>query len=326
MQFFRCTVAIPTFNRQDMIRRTLDSALDQDLEGLEVLVVDDHSTDRVFEIAESYSDRRVRVVRNAANIGLFANFNRCIELARSPLVRILCNDDRLTKNSLTREVELMEANENVALVVSRGLRVSVEGATLGVVGNHIPPGVYAGQEATNTILWFFAHYGINPITLPSGVLMRKSACMLAGGFDQTMRMNGDIDCFLRILQRGDLALLEDVGCLISVHPDQVSSALNGDKGIFEENFTLVKRHENALRVEGTFERVGDQFSAVAFCVGLRLWFANRREEARAHVAVALRHCSNRFRLAGAIIRCVLLRVMLDRFGIRTIPKMKQLTG
>jgi glycosyltransferase involved in cell wall biosynthesis len=315
----RCTVAIPTFNRDDMIRGTLESVLDQEFSDLEILVVDDQSTDRVFEIAASYSDPRLRVTRNEKNLGLFGNFNRCLELARGQFVRILCNDDRLTRNCIKREVEFMEADPTLSLLVSQGRRVSRTGVPLGIVGDHFPAGVYDGRAAVNGILWFFAHYGINPVTLPSGVLMRRSACLQAGGFDESMRMDGDIEYFLRILEWGNLRAVDEIGCEISVHNEQVSSNLDGDVRIFQENFTLVNRHRESLKKTGTLDRITEQFSALALCLAVQLMAKGRLAEARAHRDLALRSCSNHIRLLPAAIRCLGFRTMLRYFGLRRLP-------
>ena len=315
----RCTVAIPTFNREDMIRGTLESVLSQDMDGLEILVVDDQSKDRVFEVAASYKDPRLRLIRNEKNVGLFGNFNRCIEFARGPFLRILCNDDRLTKDCLKREVELMEANPNVSLLFFKGHRFTKGGVSLGLVGDHFPEGIYDSREAVPAILWFFAHYGINPITLPSGVLMRKSACAAAGRFDESMLMDGDIDYFLRILKWGDLAVMNEIGCEISIHEEQASSILRGISAIIQEHFTVAERRAECLRDKGTFNRINEQFSALSFLFALRLQWSGRHEEARSHRELARRYCPNRGRLLLAMVRCVRLRTMLNFFGIRRIP-------
>lgn len=315
----RCTVAIPTYNREDMIRGTLESVLAQDIHDLEILVVDDQSKDRVFEIAVSYKDSRLRVVRNETNVGLFGNFNRCVELSSGPLLRILCNDDRLAKDCLRRELEVMEANPEISLLFSKGLRFTKAGVPLGPVGDHFRPGLYDGREAVHAILWFLAHYGINPMTLPSGVLMRKSACAEAGWFDESMRMDGDLDYFLRVIERGDLAVLDDVGCTISIHEQQMSSVLNGDPAIVQEHFTVARRHAECLAGRGSLSRINEQLSALAFLFALHQRWNGRTQQALAHREMAFRHCPSRVRLLLAVVRLIGLRAMLKGLGVRRVP-------
>src|SRR4051794_31293108 len=76
-----CTIAIPVYNREDLVRGAIESALQHQQADLEILVIDNCSTDRTAEVARSYEDPRLRVVVNDSNLGLFGNFNRCLELA-----------------------------------------------------------------------------------------------------------------------------------------------------------------------------------------------------------------------------------------------------
>lgn len=312
------TVAIPAYNREVMIRGAIETALMQDVPGLEILVIDDHSTDRSFEVASSYTDPRLLVVRNETNQGLFGNFNRCVELAHGKYVRILCNDDRLTPGCLAREIAVMDRHPSVALLFSKGQRVSGRGVPIGPVGDHFPPGIYPGNDAVFGILWFFAHYGINPVTLPSGVLMRASACREAGRFDQRMLMNGDIDYFLRLLEYGDLAVVGDVGCEITVHDDQMSSRLSGNPAIIEENFSLVERHAKALEARGVHRRLVEQFAGLGLLASYHLRRHGRHEEARTFREVADRHCGSKPRLYLAAARCLWYRTLLKRLGVRRL--------
>ncbi len=134
-----CTVAIPTYNREDLISGTIRSVLEQHLNDLEILVIDDQSQDNVFMVASSFSDPRLQVIRNDKNVGLFGNFNRCIELSRGKYLRILCNDDRITSDCLSREIAIMEAHPSVSLLFSKGARFTSDHQPLGEIGDHFPP-------------------------------------------------------------------------------------------------------------------------------------------------------------------------------------------
>jgi glycosyltransferase involved in cell wall biosynthesis len=70
------TISIPTYNQERYIARAIESALAQTYPNLEVVVADDCSTDRTYEIARTLSDPKLRVVRNERNIGRVANYRR----------------------------------------------------------------------------------------------------------------------------------------------------------------------------------------------------------------------------------------------------------
>ncbi|GAI98190.1 unnamed protein product [marine sediment metagenome] len=112
----KCTIAIPVYNREDLIRRAVESALAQNVPDLEILVVDNCSTDRTWDVLHTYSDSRLRLVRNERNMGLFGNFNRSLQLAQGKYFRLLCSDDKLPPNCLMSEIDMMEQHENVVLL------------------------------------------------------------------------------------------------------------------------------------------------------------------------------------------------------------------
>ena len=68
-----CTVAIPVYNRRDLVQRALQSVLTQDIDDLDILVVDNCSDDGTWEALTAYRDPRLRLVRNERNVGLFGN-------------------------------------------------------------------------------------------------------------------------------------------------------------------------------------------------------------------------------------------------------------
>src|SRR5450432_379001 len=98
-----CSIAIPVFNRRDLVHNALRSAIAQAVPNLEILVVDNCSTDGTWEALQAIRDPRLHLVRNDSNLGLFGNFNRCLELSRGEYVCLLGSDDDLTEGFLARE-------------------------------------------------------------------------------------------------------------------------------------------------------------------------------------------------------------------------------
>ena len=83
------SICVPAYNGARFLRECLDSALAQTCADFEILVVDDSSGDNTAALARDYARRfpRVRVHVNERNLGLVANWNRCVELAQKVLVR-----------------------------------------------------------------------------------------------------------------------------------------------------------------------------------------------------------------------------------------------
>jgi glycosyltransferase involved in cell wall biosynthesis len=89
------SVAITAYNSGPWIVEAVRSALDQTVSNIEVVVVDDASTDNTYAAVADIDDTRLRLYRNGTNLGEAGNWNRTVALCRSPLVKLLCSDDML---------------------------------------------------------------------------------------------------------------------------------------------------------------------------------------------------------------------------------------
>jgi glycosyltransferase involved in cell wall biosynthesis len=112
------TVVIPTYNRADFISRSIRSALNQTVHDIEVVVVDDASTDETRTIIEAVEDPRVRVVPTASRSGPSAARNRGIEAARGRLVAFLDSDDEWLPSKLERQCEVLNRAAPAGAVVT----------------------------------------------------------------------------------------------------------------------------------------------------------------------------------------------------------------
>jgi glycosyltransferase involved in cell wall biosynthesis len=102
------SILIPVYNGAMTVGRCLDSALSQDYSDLEVVVVDDHSTDDTAGVLAGYRDR-ARVLRNERNSGIARTYNRAIRESRGEIVVMLASDCALVgRDYVTRLVRHFE--------------------------------------------------------------------------------------------------------------------------------------------------------------------------------------------------------------------------
>ena len=94
------TVGIPSYNQEKVIAESVESALAQRGKGIEVLVIDDASTDRTAEIAEGFD---VRVIRNQHNLGIGHNLVKILQEARGHYIIFLCGDDLFTHPEVVKD-------------------------------------------------------------------------------------------------------------------------------------------------------------------------------------------------------------------------------
>ena len=286
-----CTIAVPVYHRRSraLAFAAIESALAQPRSDVEILVIDDHTTDGTWDDVSRIADPRARVLRNERNLGLFANFNRCLDESRGRYVRILCSDDVLEPGTLDDELAVMERHPEMALLSTRGLRVGADGRVLGLQAAALPEGWYSGRRGIAAVLRANAATGYNTLNYPSGVLLRRSAADAAGRFRTEMRMVGDIEYFLRVLQQGALGVLNRVGCRITVHADQVGSTLALEPLVMQELFGLADVFEEELGDGAVRRRVRAGTGGLSAWQALRATLGGDLRSAAAHLDVARRN-------------------------------------
>ena len=104
------SVIIPAYNTAQYIQQAIASLLNQTLENLEVVVVDDCSTDNTVEVVQSFDDPRLRLLLNSQNLGAGGARNRALRAATGKWVAVLDSDDWYAPERLSRLVEVAEQN------------------------------------------------------------------------------------------------------------------------------------------------------------------------------------------------------------------------
>lgn len=114
----RVSILIPVYNREKYIADCIQSALDQTFHDFEIVVVDNASNDGTWEICQEYAarDNRVRIFRNASNIGPVRNWIRCAQEARGEYSKILFSDDLLEPDCIERMLQCLDGRSDVGLL------------------------------------------------------------------------------------------------------------------------------------------------------------------------------------------------------------------
>src|SRR5512133_1259902 len=115
------TICIPTYNHERFLQETLASVIAQSYDNFEVLVIDDCSVDGTAEIARGFAlqDPRISVHVNERNLGMVANWNRCLEMAQGEFIKFVFGDDLMTSpETLQRMAEVFASDREVTLVAS----------------------------------------------------------------------------------------------------------------------------------------------------------------------------------------------------------------
>jgi glycosyltransferase involved in cell wall biosynthesis len=129
----RVSVILPVHNGVEFLAGSLDSILDQEMADLEVIAIDDGSTDGSAAILDGYArrDSRVRVVTQP-NAGVVAARNVGLQLARAPWAALQDHDDISLPGRLGRQLAFLEAHPEVRVLGTHGWRIGERGRRVGV--------------------------------------------------------------------------------------------------------------------------------------------------------------------------------------------------
>jgi hypothetical protein len=195
------TVVVPCYNYGHYLPTAVRSALDQPGVDVDVIVVDDASTDDSADVARALAaqDHRIQVVVHERNVRHIATYNDGLARARGDYVVLLSADDALAPGALARATALMEHHPRVGLVYGYALDVEDE------------PPQGAGDRVRTWSVWPGGRWlrrictrGTNIIVNPEAV-MRTSVLRDLGGYDPKLPHSADMDLWMRA------AAIADVG-------------------------------------------------------------------------------------------------------------------
>lgn len=215
-------VCVPTFNKAELLKQSVGSILNQTFSNFKLIIVDDHSSDDTKQVVASFGDPRIRYCVNPRNLGLTANWNRCVELALgepASYVAVYHDDDHYAPTILEREVAFLERHLHVGFVHTAQLYYNEDQDHYAV---RMP---YTGDKIISEIdlLDDVCFRGIYHIATPS-VLARKDAYVKAGGFDPTFKICPDLDLWWRMLEHYDMGYIAEPLLTQRIHRKQMSSS------------------------------------------------------------------------------------------------------
>ena len=202
------TIGIPSYECAGFIGEAIASALSQDFVDLEVLVIDDASTDGTLDVLRTFDDPRLRVLVNDRNIGAARNWNRVLAETRGRYVKVMGSDDVLLPGSVAAAVAVLEADPGVVIVTGPRVLVTEKGRRIMRRGNGSLRGRVSGFDAGAEMV----RRGSNLVGEPCATLLRMSAVRDVGPFDESAPYCIDLEMWLRLLEVGDLHVLDEPVC------------------------------------------------------------------------------------------------------------------
>jgi len=174
------SVIIPVYNYDRYLGEAVESALNQTYRNLEVIVVDDGSTDRSAEVANSFAGRGVRYCHQV-HAGIGPARNKGVELARGEFIAFLDADDRWPLEKLERQLKAFEDDPELEMVFGQALQLQNGPAWEAGINNKNPEGLVAGM-------------------VPGTMLIKRDAFARVGQFQDGLKVGEFIDWYARAVE------------------------------------------------------------------------------------------------------------------------------
>ncbi|HEU5053433.1 MAG TPA: glycosyltransferase [Hanamia sp.] len=213
----KISVVLPVYNGLPFLESSVHSVLLQSFPDFELLIVDDRSDDGSLEYLQSLNDPRIRLFINEANKGLFYNLNFLIRRAGSPLIKLWAQDDVMDLNCLHEILCFHERYPQVGFSYSAREIINLKGAVI----------TGAKPDATPELISTSLHSRIAFFTGSiagniANVTLTRKALETVGLFDESMKISGDFDMWVRIAEKYPVGFINKPIVQLRDHPGQLS--------------------------------------------------------------------------------------------------------
>lgn len=249
------SVCIPAYNSESTLGETLETVLAQDYPRLDIVVSDNHSTDRTKTIVKKYAERGVRYCTPnlrpewAANlpsyIGAYINTNFVLSQGRGDYLCLYHSDDLYEPSMVRKQVEVMEEHLQVGAVFTMA-------RTIGEDSRPIRMGSYKLPDELRGLLTFDFPTLLNAVLVhfnflfSSSVMIRRSVMKQMGGFKERLFLtSSDLEMWLRISRQGhEIAIIDQPLLKYRISRRQFGGQYNKLRTTLGDFYTVVDYYLN----------------------------------------------------------------------------------
>ncbi len=208
------SILLPVYNGEKFLSDAIDSVLSQTYKDFELLISDDCSVDSTASILAQYEskDARVKIWRNPKQLGLFGNYNACLNKATGKFVKPFAQDDLFLPDTLQLLHQAFLDNPNVSIVSGVREIIDESGETTDFLRNCKSDKLFDYDEVLRDNLLTLQ----NKIGEPSAVAFKNDKST-EGGFDENLYHLGDIDFWIRLAKNGGYFYLNKIVCKFRHH-------------------------------------------------------------------------------------------------------------
>lgn len=227
----RVSVIIPTFNSGRYITEAIDSVLKQTYRNIEIIIIDDGSTDNTTALLAPYIQQRAIRYFHQNNAGLSAARNTGVSLAVGEYIALLDADDMWKTDKLYIQVEVLSSKKDTGMVFTDFGTFDSKG-TVAVSKNHV-------KFRDGELVTFDKLFANNNFIYPSTVLIKKDVFEACGLFDQGLSAVEDYDMWLRIAKKIAISGINNPLTLIRLHEKNMSKDITR---MLESELKVIEKH------------------------------------------------------------------------------------
>ena len=196
------SVVVPVFNGLPYLRELVASVLAQDYSPLEIVFSEGGSTDGSAEYLRTIVDPRVRIITAPEGSGAAGNWTHASQAATGDFIKLVCQDDLLTPDAVSRQVAAMQQHPTAVMAVARRDIIDARGGTVSKArgGQGLSRGLVAGADVIRAC-WL---QGTNVVGEPVVVLFRRQALLDAMPWRDDNPLMLDITTYAAVAPHGDV--------------------------------------------------------------------------------------------------------------------------
>jgi glycosyltransferase involved in cell wall biosynthesis len=245
----RVSFIVPCYKHGHFLKDCLGSILSQTFTDLEVLIMDDCSPDDTPAIARTFTDPRVRHIRNERNLGHLANYNRGISLARGEFIWLINVDDYLRRPYvLERFVAALDANRRAAYVFCPAVKVRDEAEAETIMAHGGADRVFPAADFLESLM------AANMVPTPA-VMVRRVSYERRGVFPLDLPHAGDWYQWCNHAFYGDVAYVAEPMVCYRIHDSNMTKTYYGRPEALMADLVSVRRRVRDLAAQAGLSRV-----------------------------------------------------------------------
>ncbi len=243
------SICIPTFNSEHYIDMVLRSALVQTHKNLEIMVVDNCSTDNTIQKVKKMQEQYPQIIlhQNSENIGMVGNWNKCLEKSTGDFVNILHADDLYSEIMIEKQLDQYSKYPDTGLVFTLVYFINERNRIIGKT--KIPEELTGRPIIDNKELILALMKNSNSFLTCPSVMIRKSILKETGNFNSEFRHAVDLEMWLRISKKYKVAIINENLMYYRITPNQATTKYHNARFEISEFFQVMDMYFNTMQLK-----------------------------------------------------------------------------